>query len=97
MKIELKNKELVNYFHYYMQSTFFQFTVEKFKKGMGNMTNIFVSQVKDFPVLFNKNLVSKIVDNIKKQIDEQKEIDRKIEQKQNEIKDLIQKAMDPKI
>ena len=57
----------------------------------------FAYQVKDFPVLFNKNLVSKIVDNIKKQIDEQKEIDRKIEQKQNEIKDLIQKAMDPKI
>lgn len=35
-----------------MHSFYFQFCVEKFKKGEGNMTNIFVSQLLDFPLYY---------------------------------------------
>lgn len=93
MKIELKDKNLATYFHYYMQSSFFLLTVEKFKKGMGNMTNIFVSQVKDFPILFDDKKVNKIVSEIKSQIDSQSVIDKQIEDKQNEIRNLIEEAL----
>jgi hypothetical protein len=93
MKIELKDKSLVEYFHYYMQSSYFQLTVEKFKKGMGNMTNIFVSQVKDFPVLYDENKVTEIVEAIKTQLDEQKEIDRQIVEKQQAINKIIEDAI----
>ncbi|MCX6166228.1 MAG: restriction endonuclease subunit S, partial [Ignavibacteriae bacterium] len=54
MKISFRENVNIPYIHYYMQSIFFQLTVEKFKKGMGNMTNIFVSQLKDFPILLHK-------------------------------------------
>jgi type I restriction enzyme S subunit len=93
MKIELKDKSLVEYFHYYMQSSFFLLTVEKFKKGMGNMTNIFVSQVKDFPVLFDETKQAEIVKKIKSQIDAQNSIDHQIEQKQQQINELIENAI----
>jgi type I restriction enzyme S subunit len=93
MKIELNDKSLIDYFHYYMQSSYFQLTVEKFKKGMGNMTNIFVSQVKDFPILYNKNKVNEIVELIKSQLVEQKKIDRQIEEKQQAINKIIEDAI----
>lgn len=89
MKIELNDKSLTNYFHYYMQSSYFQLTVEKFKKGMGNMTNIFVSQVKDFPILYDEQKVSEISAEIKSQLDKQNEIDKLIEEKQQLIDKII--------
>ncbi len=93
MKIELKDKNLVQYFHYYMQSSFFLLTVEKFKKGMGNMTNIFVSQVKDFPILYDDTKVEKITQKIQSQIQAQNVIDEQIEAKQQEISLLIENAI----
>ena len=90
LKIELKENELSNYFHYYMLSSFFQLTVEKFKKGMGNMTNIFASQVIDFPILYDKNKINNIVSKIKNQIDTQKIIEKQILEKQDEISKLIE-------
>ncbi len=93
MKIELKDKSLVEYFHYYMQSSYFLLTVEKFKKGMGNMTNIFVSQVKDFPILYDEAKQTEIVEKIKSQIDSQNLIDVQIEQKQQEINAIIENAI----
>lgn len=93
MKIELKNTELVNYFYYYMQSSFFLLTVEKFKKGMGNMTNIFVSQVKDFPILYDENKIKYIVEKIKSQIDAQSYIDKEIEKNMAKINLIIDDAI----
>lgn len=96
MKIELKDKSLVEYFHYYMQSSYFLLTVEKFKKGMGNMTNIFVSQVKDFPILFDETKQAEIVEKIKTQIDSQNLINQQIEQKQQQISVIIENAIKTK-
>lgn len=93
MKIELNNKIDLNYFHYYLQSIFFQLTVEKFKKGMGNMTNIFVSQVTKFPILFNPTNQEEIVNVIKTATGKQRIFDKKILEKKEEINRIIQEAI----
>lgn len=93
MKIELTDISLVKYFHYYMLSSYFLLTVEKYKKGMGNMTNIFVSQVEKFPILFDKNKVDEIVSKIETSINAQKDIDIQIAEKRKEISRLIESAI----
>ena len=93
MKIELNEKIDLNYFHYYLQSIFFQLTVEKFKKGMGNMTNIFVSQVTKFPILYNPTDQREIVSKIKTEIQKQREFDKKIKEKKEKINRLINDAI----
>ena len=93
MKIELTDISLVKYFHYYMLSSYFLLTVEKYKKGMGNMTNIFVSQVEKFPILFDKNKVDEIVSKIETSINAQKDIDIQIAEKRKEISRLIENAI----
>lgn len=92
MKINFIDKSVVQYFHFYMQSSFFQLIVEKYKKGMGNMTNIFVSQLVDFPVLFSEKH-KQIVDEIKAELDKQEEIKQQIEQERNKIDEIIEIAI----
>lgn len=92
MKINFIDKSVVQYFHFYMQSSFFQLIVEKYKKGMGNMTNIFVSQLVDFPVLFSEKH-KQIVDEIKAELDKQEEIKQQIEQERNKIDENIEMAI----
>jgi type I restriction enzyme S subunit len=92
MKIGLKKNVNVQYIHYYMQSIFFQLTVEKFKKGMGNMTNIFVSQLKDFPILLSENQ-QKIVDEIKIKLDKQEAIKKAITEERNKIDEIIENSI----
>lgn len=93
MKIELTDISLVKYFHYYMLSSYFLLTVEKYKKGMGNMTNIFVSQVENFPILYDQNKVDVIVSKIETRINAQKNIDKQIADKRQEISRLIESAI----
>lgn len=52
MKLHPKSNTDIQFLNYYMHSFYFQFCVEKFKKGKGNMTNIFVSQLLDFPLYY---------------------------------------------
>lgn len=52
MKLHPKSNTDIHFLNYYMHSFYFQFCVEKFKKGKGNMTNIFVSQVLAFPLYY---------------------------------------------
>ena len=80
-------------FWHFLQSIFFQLTVEKFKKGMGNMTNIFVSQVTKFPILFNPTNQEEIVNVIKTATGKQRIFDKKILEKKEEINRIIQEAI----
>jgi type I restriction enzyme S subunit len=93
MKIEMNDNINLHYFHYYLQTIFFQLIVEKFKKGMGNMTNIFVYQVEKFPVLFNPKLQDEIVNQIQVSIYQQRNIEREIKTKKQIISYLIEKAI----
>ena len=80
--------------YYYFRSEFFQYLVYTHKKGLGNNTNIFPSQIKEFPMPdWDETKQAEIVEAIKTQLDEQKEIDRQIEEKQQAINKIIEEAI----
>jgi len=80
--------------YYYFRSDFFQYLVYTHKKGLGNNTNIFPSQIKEFPIPdWDETQQAEIVEAIKSQLDAQKEIDRQIEEKQQAINKIIEDAI----
>lgn len=80
--------------YYYFRSDFFQYLVYTHKKGLGNNTNIFPSQIKEFPMPdWDETQQTEIVVAIKTQLDEQREIDRQIEEKQHAINKIIEDAI----
>lgn len=80
--------------YYYFRSDFFQYLVYTHKKGLGNNTNIFPSQIKEFPMPdWDESRQAEIIEAIKSQLDEQKEIDRQIEEKQQAINKIIEDAI----
>lgn len=89
MRIRLDNYN--PYFaYYYFRTSYFQYLVEIFKKGLGNNTNIFPIVVKEFPM---PNISIKeqndIVAEINVDMDKQLEINRKISNIKNKIAKLI--------
>jgi restriction endonuclease S subunit len=80
--------------YYYFRSDFFQYLIYIHKKGLGNNTNIFPSQIKEFPMPdWDKTKQSEIVEKIRTQLDAQKKIDRQIEIKQQEINEIVEDAI----
>lgn len=80
--------------YYYFRSEFFQYLVYTHKKGLGNNTNIFPSQIQEFPIPdWDDTKQTGIVTKIKTQIDAQNIIDSKIEQKQQQINNIIELAI----
>jgi len=96
MRIRLTNYNQL-FAYYYFRSDFFQYLVYTHKKGLGNNTNIFPNQIQEFPLLdFNLDYQQILVNKIKTQIDNQKEIDKQIEEKQNEISSIIEECIKAK-
>lgn len=93
MRIRLRNyNPLLAY--YYFRSDFFQYYIYTHKKGLGNNTNIFPSQVWEFPIPdFSEKKQKSIVEKIKSELDKQKEIEREIDEKQKEISRIIEAAI----
>jgi len=92
---------LINYnqklAYYYFRSDLFQYMVYTNKKGLGNNTNIFPSQIQEFPIPdWTKAKQNKIAKKINAMINNQNEIDYKIKIKQNEINNLIENAINKK-
>ncbi|MBN2648626.1 MAG: restriction endonuclease subunit S [Prolixibacteraceae bacterium] len=80
--------------YYYMRSEFFQYLVYTHKKGLGNNTNIFPSQIKEFPIPdWDEIKQAEIVEKIKTQLDTQKVIDQQVEVKQQEIDKIIENVI----
>lgn len=80
--------------YYYFRSDFFQYLVYTHKKGLGNNTNIFPSQIREFPMPdWDETQQAEIIELIKSQLDQQKEIDRQIEEKQQAINKIIEDAI----
>lgn len=80
--------------YYYFRSDLFQYLVYTHKKGLGNNTNIFPSQIQEFPIPdWRIEKQNEITEKIKTQINAQKLIDKQIELKQNAISDLIENAI----
>lgn len=89
---------LINYntlfAYYYFRSEFFQYLVYTHKKGLGNNTNIFPSQIQEFPIPdWDGTKQTEIVEKIKSQLDAQKVIDSQIEEKHQTINKLIEEAI----
>ncbi len=93
MRIRLKNYNHL-FAYYYFRTKYFQYLVEINKKGLGNNTNIFPSQIQDFP-LFDIPLDNQrnIVDEIKEELDNQEKIKKQIEIERNKIEDVLLNSM----
>ena len=80
--------------YYFFRSEFFQYLVHTHKKGLGNNTNIFPSQIQEFPMPnWSEDKQTQIVEKIKSQIDAQNIIDKQIDEKQAEINKIIETAI----
>jgi len=93
MRIRLKNYNPL-FAYYYFRTEYFQYLIEVNKKGLGNNTNIFPSQIQELPMIdVSLKAQQKIVDEIKAGLDKQEEIKSKIESERNKIDEIIEKAI----
>lgn len=93
MRIRLKdcNPEFA---YYYFRTTYFQYLIEIYKKGLGNNTNIFPIVVREFPMLdISLAEQQRIVDEIHAEIAKQDEIKKQIEALRGQIDVLIQDVL----
>lgn len=92
MRIRLKSfSPLLAY--YYFRSDFFQYLIYTHKKGLQNQ-NIFPSQIQEFPMPnWDEQKQAEIVQQIKVELDKQKEIDIQIEEKQQKIYQIIESSI----
>lgn len=93
MRIRLKNYN-PKFAYYYMRSTYFQYLVEIYKKGLGNNTNIFPIVVQEFPLPYiSLAEQQKIVDAIQLEIDKQNDIKNQIASLHGKIDSIIENAI----
>jgi len=93
MRIRLNNYNQL-FAYYYFRTEYFQYLIEINKKGLGNNTNIFPSQIKEFPMIdISLKEQQKIVDEIKAELDKQEEMKQKIETERNKIDEIIEKPI----
>lgn len=93
MRIRLQNYNPL-FAYYYFRTEYFQYLIEVNKKGLGNNTNIFPSQIQELPMIdISLKTQQKIVDEIKSELDKQEEIKNKIECERNKIDEIIEKAI----
>lgn len=80
--------------YYYFRTEYFQYLIEINKKGLGNNTNIFPSQIQELPMIdICVKEQKKIVDEIKAELDKQEEIKNKIKCERDKIDEIIEKAI----
>ena len=93
MRIRLENYNHL-FAYYYFRSEYFQYLVEINKKGLGNNTNIFPSQIQEFPLIdISLKEQQRIVDEIKAELDKQEDYINNIETERNKIDEIIEKAI----
>ena len=93
MRVRLKDYNCL-FAYYYFRTEYFQYLVEINKKGLGNNTNIFPSQLQEFPLLdISKEEQQRIVDEIKTELDAQEKIKTEIEKERNKIDVIIENAI----
>lgn len=93
MRIRFKDYNCL-FAYYYFRTEYFQYLVEINKKGLGNNTNIFPSQIQELPLLdISKEEQHRIVDEIKIELDAQEKIKIEIEKERNKIDAIIENAI----
>ena len=93
MRIRLKNYN-PEFAYYFFRTSYFQYLVEVYKKGLGNNTNIFPVVIQEFPLIdISLEEQQRIVDEIHSEIKKQDEINEKIVELRSEIDKIIEKAI----
>ena len=93
MRIRLKDYN-PEFAYYYFRTTYFQYLIEIYKKGLGNNTNIFPIVVREFPILdISLEEQQRIVDKIHAEIAKQDEIKKQIESLRGQIDVMIQDVL----
>jgi len=93
MRVRFQNYDSL-FAYYYFRTEYFQYLVEVNKKGLGNNTNIFPSQIQEFPMIdISLKDQQKIVDEIKTELDAQEDMNREIEVERNKIDEIIESAI----
>ena len=93
MRIRLKDYNPL-FAYYYFRTDFFQELIYGYKKGLGNNTNIFPTQIQEFPIPdISLNKQQEIVDEIKSELDKQDEIKSEIINLRNSIERIIEQGI----
>ena len=93
MRIRLKDYN-PEFAYYYFRTTYFQYLIEIYKKGLGNNTNIFPIVMREFPMLdISLAEQQRIVDEIHTEIAKQDEIKNQIESLRGQIDVMIQDVL----
>lgn len=93
MRIRLKDYN-PEFAYYYFRTTYFQYLIEIYKKGLGNNTNIFPIVVREFPMLdISLDEQQRIVDEIHSEISKQNDIRTKISSLREKIDGIIQETI----
>ena len=93
MRIRLKDYNPL-FAYYYFRTDFFQYLIYTHKKGLGNNTNIFPSQLQKLPIPeISLTEQDEIANAIKTATGKQRIFDKKILEKKEEINRIIQEAI----
>lgn len=93
MRIRLKDYN-PEFAYYYFRTTYFQYLIESYKKGLGNNTNIFPIVVKELPMLdIPIKEQQRIVDEIHSEISKQDEIKSEISNLRSKINEIVESAI----
>lgn len=89
MRIRLKDYD-PEFAYYYFRTTYFQYLIEIFKKGLGNNTNIFPIVIREFPLIdISLPEQYRIVSEIHAEIDKQKNLKSAISDMQQQIDQIV--------
>jgi hypothetical protein len=94
MRVRFENYNS-HFAYYYFRTAPFQTLIESNKKGLGNNTNIFPSQIRDFPLPdISLARQDQIVSKIRTQLEAQEVKRAGIEKKRAEIEQIIEKVLE---
>ena len=90
MRIRLKEYS-PEFAYYYFRTSYFQYLIEVYKKGLGNNTNIFPIVIQEFPMIdISLDEQQRIVGEIHSEIEKQESIKAKIASLRSEIDRIIE-------
>ena len=90
MRIRLKNYN-PEFAYYYFRTSYFQYLIEVYKKGLGNNTNIFPIVIQEFPLIdISLEEQQRIVDEIHTEIAKQDAIKAEIADLRAQIDKIIE-------
>lgn len=93
MRIRLKDCN-PTFAYYYFRTSYFQYLIETYKKGLGNNTNIFPIVIQEFPIPnISLNDQQGIVNKIQSEIAKQDNIQNQIAELRSQIDDIIIKTI----